>query len=66
MGEFTLVIAGAVEKEGLEEVPLQDAVAILRSLKEAGTPARQAVAQVALQYDIPRRQVYQMWLGLGT
>ncbi len=64
-GEFTLVIAGAEEQKGSEEVTLQDAVEELRRLKAAGISAREAVAQVAPQYGLPRRQVYQMWLEVG-
>ena len=64
-GEFTLVMAGAEEKEGSEEVTLQDVVEGLRKLRASGVAAREAVAQVMAQYGLPRRQVYQMWLGLG-
>ncbi|MFH1140583.1 MAG: 16S rRNA (cytidine(1402)-2'-O)-methyltransferase [Chloroflexota bacterium] len=64
-GEFTLVIAGAEENKVSEEVTLQDAVEGLRRLKVSGVSAREAVAQVALQYGLPRRRVYQMWLELG-
>ncbi len=64
-GEFTLVIAGAEENQGSDEVTLQDAMESLRSLKATGTLAREAVAQVAVQYGLPRRRAYQMWLELG-
>ncbi|MSQ22420.1 MAG: 16S rRNA (cytidine(1402)-2'-O)-methyltransferase [Dehalococcoidia bacterium] len=64
-GEFTLVIAGADENNGSEEDTLQDAVDGLRRLKAVGIPAREAVAQVMAQYDLPRRRVYQMWLELA-
>ncbi|MDO8750840.1 MAG: 16S rRNA (cytidine(1402)-2'-O)-methyltransferase [Dehalococcoidia bacterium] len=64
-GEFTLVIAGAEEQKGSEEVTLQDVVEGLRKLRASGVAAREAVAQVMAQYGLPRRQVYQMWLELG-
>lgn len=63
-GEFTLVIAGAEANQESEEVTLRDAMKNLRQLKASGTLAREAVAQVAIQYALPRRRVYQMWLEL--
>lgn len=63
-GEFTLVIAGVPEGRGQEEVSPEEVLASLERLKVAGVLAREAVSQVARQYDLPRRQVYQMWIEL--
>ncbi len=63
-GEFTLVIAGVPEERRQGEVSLQDVSDSLQRLKVAGVLAREAVSQVARQYDLPRRQVYQMWVEL--
>ena len=65
-GEFTLVIAGA---EASKTPPAPDAAVVaeaLRALKAAGSPAKEAVPQVARQHGLTRRQVYRMWLELDA
>ncbi len=63
-GEFTVVIAGA---EASKNPPAPDAEVVaedLRALKMAGTPAKEAVPQVARQHGLTRRQVYRIWLEI--
>jgi 16S rRNA (cytidine1402-2'-O)-methyltransferase len=62
-GEFTLVLAGAPQPAEAV-VPTEAVLAELRRLREEGMAARQAVAQVAQQFGLPRRQVYRLWLQL--
>ena len=64
-GEFVLLLAGAAPPSG-PPVPsqphLEAASAELAKLKQSGSRARAAVAQVAATYDLPRKIVYQLWL----
>ncbi len=64
-GEFVLLLAGADPPSG-PDVPsqshLEAASAELAKLKQSGARARAAVAQVAADYDLPRKTVYQLWL----
>ena len=64
-GEFVLLLAGAALPSG-PPVPsqphLEAASAELAKLKQSGSRARAAVAQVAATYDLPRKIVYQLWL----
>jgi 16S rRNA (cytidine1402-2'-O)-methyltransferase len=58
-GEFTLVIEGARD---VAAPATEEARRDLLRRKEAGEPAKRAVAEVAKRYGLPRRQVYRMWL----
>jgi len=69
-GEFTVVVEGAPPPDaevraqmvaGLEVTAEQR----LRALVDAGTTARDAVAQVAGELGLPRRKVYTIWLALS-
>jgi len=62
-GEFTLVLAGAPQPAE-PIVPTETVLAELRHLRQQGLAPRQAVAQVAQQFGLPRRQVYRLWLQL--
>lgn len=57
-GEVTLVIQGAVEAEAVQRGPdeLAEAVALRES---AGIDRRAAIAEVAVESGIPKREVYQ-------
>jgi len=62
-GEFTLVIEGALTTTR----PTADDDAVrqqLLGLKADGAKARDAVAQVASTFGLPKRSVYQLWLDL--
>jgi 16S rRNA (cytidine1402-2'-O)-methyltransferase len=62
-GEFTLVIEGKTTKEKLSVTE-----AIVRRLQEmflAGTKAKEAVAAVAADTGLPRKELYKTWLRLG-
>ena len=64
-GEFTLVVSGASADQppaGPEPGDLDLARQQLAQLREAGTPARDAVAIVAESLGIPRNAVYRLWL----
>ena len=64
-GEFVLLLAGADPPSGPEtpsQPHLEAASAELAKLKQSGARARAAVAQVAAEYDLPRKIVYQLWL----
>ena len=68
-GEFTLVVRGAPADQsssGPAPGDLELARQRLARLREAGTPARDAVAIVAESLGIPRNAVYRLWLdGVG-
>ncbi|WP_084957056.1 16S rRNA (cytidine(1402)-2'-O)-methyltransferase [Thermoactinospora rubra] len=53
-GEITVVVAGHVPGKG----SIEDAVAEVDRLVAAGTPSKQAVADVAKASGIPRRELY--------
>jgi len=59
-GEFVLVMAGARPEE---QVPAHEEAILLKlkDLKMAGKSAKDAVAEVARAYNMPRRQVYRLW-----
>ena len=60
-GEFTLVIQGAEEKPSGSE---SEALERLRTLRARGAKAQEAVKEVTLAFDMPRRAVYRLWLTL--
>lgn len=59
LGEITIVVAGA------EPVPatVEDAVALVAGREAAGVPRKQAVADVARETGLPRREVYNAVVG---
>jgi len=59
-GEFTLVIEGKVEAEtsGLSE----DITRHLKALRLSGIKAKEAVAQVAAETGLSRKELYRAWL----
>ncbi len=60
-GEYVLVVDGAPPRE----VPGEDAVEdALRSRIDAGTDKRSAIAEVAAQLSVPKRQVYEVAIRL--
>jgi 16S rRNA (cytidine1402-2'-O)-methyltransferase len=61
-GEFTLVIEGKQER-GRPELTweVEDR---LRQMHQAGMTAREAVARLSGETGLPRKQLYQAWLGL--
>ncbi len=65
-GEFVLVIAGA---EALEEGDRADSPDIARQqlsvLRQSGSRARDAVAQVTAATGLPRSEVYRLWVETG-
>ncbi|MBI2831688.1 MAG: 16S rRNA (cytidine(1402)-2'-O)-methyltransferase [Chloroflexi bacterium] len=64
-GEFTLVIEGKTQK-GKPRLT-EDIERKLLKLHQSGTPAKEAIARVAQETGLPRRQLYQAWLRLpGT
>lgn len=64
-GEFTLVVEGAAASRRADELDDQWARAELRRLRELGRGAREAVRDVAGVSGLPRRQVYDLWLGVA-
>ena len=65
-GEFVLVVAGAgaaVESEG--QASLEKAQEMLAALRQSGSRAREAVAEVMAATGLPRSQVYRMWVETG-
>ncbi|WP_243714680.1 16S rRNA (cytidine(1402)-2'-O)-methyltransferase [Actinomadura bangladeshensis] len=56
LGEITLVVGGAPERAGLTE-PAELAAAVA-AREEAGTPRKQAIAEVAKENGAPKRAVY--------
>ncbi len=65
-GEFVLVVAGAgaaVELEG--QASLEEAQEMLAALRQSGSRAREAVAEVMAATGLPRSEVYRMWVETG-
>ncbi len=62
-GEFTLVVEGST---GPAAPDLEEVRRDLRQRRSDGEPAKRAVAEVARRYGLPHRQVYRMWLEIGT
>ncbi|TDD35178.1 16S rRNA (cytidine(1402)-2'-O)-methyltransferase [Actinomadura sp. KC06] len=56
LGEITLVVGGAPEPEGLSD-PVELAAAVA-AREDAGTPRKQAIAEVAKENGAPKRVVY--------
>jgi 16S rRNA (cytidine1402-2'-O)-methyltransferase len=63
-GEFTLVIEGAPERRPAASP--ERARAQLERLRAAGLKGREAVRQVSEATGLPRREVYRMWVELGS
>lgn len=62
-GEFTLVVAGA---EVVDAVPdRQQAAAAMRELVAQGVPRRQAARQVAAEFGLQSREIYEFGLHEG-
>ena len=62
-GEFTLVVEGAIDQD--EDGTVAGlALADLRQLRARGEGTRDAVATIQKRYGLPKRQVYELWLGL--
>ncbi|MCH7578002.1 MAG: 16S rRNA (cytidine(1402)-2'-O)-methyltransferase [Chloroflexi bacterium] len=62
-GEFTLVVEGST---GPAAPDFEEVRRDLQQRKADGEPAKRAVAEVARRYGLPHRQVYGMWLEIGT
>lgn len=62
-GEFTLVIEGFTGKKDMPDA--KDVEGSLRQLRNTGLPPREAVARVAASFDLPKREVYRVWLKLA-
>ncbi|RKS72107.1 16S rRNA (cytidine1402-2'-O)-methyltransferase [Actinomadura pelletieri DSM 43383] len=56
LGEITLVVGGAPEPEGLTDPA--DLAAAVAAREAAGTPRKQAIAEVAKENGAPKRTVY--------
>jgi 16S rRNA C1402 (ribose-2'-O) methylase RsmI len=63
-GEWVLVVGGAVAADAARPSDAE-VVDALRARLEAGADRRQAVAGVAADLHLPKRDVYQLALGLG-
>ena len=65
-GEFVLITAGA-EAEGEQEVGAsqEQARELLAGLRQSGSRAREAVAEVMAATGLPRSEVYRMWVETG-
>jgi 16S rRNA (cytidine1402-2'-O)-methyltransferase len=57
-GEITLVVAGAVADAGRPDD--QALLAAVAARESAGTSRKDAIAEVAKQYGVPKREVYQL------
>ena len=61
-GEFTLVIEGAPEGAGPGDDAIASARRLLASLAAAGATGKDATAQAAEAFGLPRRMVYRLWI----
>jgi 16S rRNA (cytidine1402-2'-O)-methyltransferase len=61
-GEVVLVIEGSSERqsEGPDEAAVKQEMAFMR---EVGLTRAQAAALLASRYDVPKRRLYDLWLG---
>ncbi|GAA2422278.1 16S rRNA (cytidine(1402)-2'-O)-methyltransferase [Actinomadura vinacea] len=55
-GEITIVVGGAPEPEGLSDPA--DLAAAVAAREDAGTPRKQAIAEIAKENGVPKRVVY--------
>ncbi len=62
LGEYVLVVGGAPDREPATGSDVEEA---LRARLAAGVPKRDAVAEVAAELDVPKRQVYDAALRIG-
>jgi 16S rRNA (cytidine1402-2'-O)-methyltransferase len=56
-GELTLVVAGKPPAAAVRP-PVEDLAAAVSSMESAGTPRKTAIASVAAEYGLPKRDVY--------
>jgi 16S rRNA (cytidine1402-2'-O)-methyltransferase len=56
LGEITLVIGGA--EAGAKELSQQEIIAAVRKLEEVGMDRKEAIATVATELDLPKREVF--------
>ena len=56
-GEITVVVEGAPEK-GAEEVGAEELVRRVRVREEAGERRKEAIAAVAVEAGVPKREVF--------
>jgi 16S rRNA (cytidine1402-2'-O)-methyltransferase len=61
-GELTLIIEGRTGES--PQADIGEASVRLRQLRGSGATAREAVAQVASETGISRRELYRLWLKL--
>ena len=61
-GEFTLVIEGAAEDARPRDAAVESARRLLASLAAAGVTGKDAVAQAAEAFGLPRRTAYRLWV----
>ena len=61
-GEFTLVIEGGAESIPDESQQEAEALEMLSRLRGEGVGAKDAVSQVAQQFEMPRRRAYRLWM----
>jgi len=62
-GEFTLVIEGKAEKDKPQLT--EDVEKQLHHMRLSGMMAKEAIAQVAGETGLPRKELYRAWLRLG-
>jgi 16S rRNA (cytidine1402-2'-O)-methyltransferase len=61
-GEFTLVVAGSKDIEKPTLTP--DIEARLAEMRRSGTGAREAVAKLAAETGLARKELYRAWLSI--
>ena len=59
-GEFTLVIAGKGEEK--KPVMTEEIERKLRSMRRSGKTAKEAIAEVAQESGLPKKELYRAWL----
>jgi len=61
-GEFTLIIEGKIEKDKPE--PTEEVERRLHDLYLSGATAKEAIAQMARETGLSRKELYRAWLRL--
>ena len=62
-GEFTLVIEGKTERDKPQLTP--DIEQQLRHMRQSGLTAKEAIARVASETGLPKKELYRAWLEVA-
>ena len=64
-GEFVLVVEGYKEQAEEKEVSKEDILNMVQELVDAGTSKKDAIKEISVKLNLPKREVYQMVVESG-